>query len=117
VRRTLERMRNRRQKILADPRDFIRRQMSIPDDLDDLPEDEQMAIIEAIEEAAINFDPTALREDILQLGKLIDHACELEKREVESKLTRLKQLLTEEQVFADPTMKVLIFTEHKDTLD
>ena len=36
VRRTLERMRNRRQKILADPRDYIRRQMSIPDDLDDL---------------------------------------------------------------------------------
>ena len=117
VRRTLERMRNRRQKILADPRDFIRRQMSIPDDLDDLPEDEQMAIIEAIEEAAINFDPTALREDVLQLGKLIDQACELEKREVESKLTRLKQLLTDEQAFADPTMKVLIFTEHKDTLD
>ena len=117
VRRTLERMRKRRQNILADPRDYVRRQMSIPDDLDELPEDEMMAIIEAIEEAAINFDPTALREDVLQLGKLIDHACELEKREVESKLARLKKLLTDEQVFADPTMKVLIFTEHKDTLD
>ena len=117
VRRTLERMKARRQKILADPRDYVRRQMSIPDDLDDLPEDEMMAIIEAIEEAAINFDPTALREDVLQLGKLIDQACELEAREVESKLTRLKKLLTDEQAFADPTMKVLIFTEHKDTLD
>ena len=117
VRRTLERMRSRRQKILADPREYVRRQMSIPDDLDELPEDEQAAIIRAIEEAAINFDPTALREDVLQLGKLINRALELEKREIESKLIRLKNLLTDEQVFADPTMKVLIFSEHKDTLD
>jgi len=117
VRRTLERMRKRRQKILADPREYVRRQMDIPDDFDELPEDEQTAIIDAIEEAAINFDPTALREDVLQLGKLIDHACELEKHEIESKLTRLKKLLTDEQVFADPAMKVLIFTEHKDTLN
>ncbi|MBL7063332.1 MAG: DUF3883 domain-containing protein [Anaerolineae bacterium] len=117
VRRTLERMRKRRQKILADPRDYVRRQMSIPDDLDELPEDEMLAIIEEIEEAAINFDPTALREDVLQLGKLIDHARELEQREVESKLARLKKLLTDEQVFSNSSMKVLIFTEHKDTLD
>ena len=117
VRRTLERMRNRRKKILADPRDYIRRRMDIPEDFDELPEDEQMEIIVAIEEAAINFDPTALREDVLQLGKLIDQACELEEREVESKLVRLKKLLTDEQVFSDPTMKVLLFTEHKDTLD
>jgi superfamily II DNA or RNA helicase len=117
VRRTLERMRNRRKKILADPREYVRRQMSIPEDFDDLLEEEQMAIIDAIEEAAINFDPTILREDVLQLGKLIDQACELEQREVESKLTRLKRLLTDERVFTDPTMKVLIFTEHKDTLD
>ncbi|MFZ5916063.1 MAG: helicase-related protein [Chloroflexota bacterium] len=117
VRRTLERMRYRRKQILADPRDYLRRQMDIPEDFDELPEDEQMEIIDAIEEAAINFDPTALREDILQLGKLIDQANELEGREVESKLVRLKKLLTDEQVFSDPTMKVLIFTEHKDTLD
>ena len=117
VRRTMERMCNRREKILADPRDFVRRQMDIPDDFDELPEDEQLVIIDAIEEAAINFDPTALREDILQLGKLIEQARELEQREVESKLTRLKMLLTDEHVFADPQMKVLVFTEHKDTLD
>ncbi len=117
VRRTLERMQARRKKILADPRAQIRREMPIPDDFDDLTEEEQMAIVDAIEEAAVNFDPTTLREEILQLGKLIDQACELERREVESKLARLKQLLTDERVFADPTMKVLIFTEHKDTLD
>ncbi len=76
----------------------------------------QSRLTRAIEEAAINFDPTALREDVLQLGKLIKQARELEGREIESKLQRLKELLTDEQVLGDPTMKVLIFTEHKDTL-
>ncbi|MBU1749332.1 MAG: DUF3883 domain-containing protein, partial [Chloroflexi bacterium] len=117
ARRTLERMRDRRKKILADPREYVRRQMDIPEDFDDLSEEEQLEIIDAIEEAAISFDPTELREEVLQLGKLIDQAGELETREVESKLTRLRRLLTDEQVFADPTMKVLVFTEHKDTLD
>ena len=32
-------------------------------------------------------------------------------------MTRLKQALTERGVFTDSKMKLLIFTEHKDTLD
>ncbi len=117
ARRTLERMRERRRKVLADPRAYIRQQMDIPADLEDLPEDEQMEILEEIENAAINFDPSALKEEIAELSRLIDQACALEKREVESKLARLKKLLMDEQVLADPNLKVLIFTEHKDTLD
>ena len=42
---------------------------------------------------------------------------DLEKREVESKLVRLRELITEQGMFTDPKMKLLIFTEHKDTLD
>jgi SNF2 family DNA or RNA helicase len=41
VRRSLERMRDKRKKILDDPRDYLRKQMEIPDDLDDLPEEER----------------------------------------------------------------------------
>jgi superfamily II DNA/RNA helicase len=59
----------------------------------------------------------ALREEILQLTKLIEQARCLEQREIESKLTKLKEVLTEQKVFEDPKMKLLIFTEHKDTLD
>jgi len=48
---------------------------------------------------------------------LIDQAKTLEAREIETKLVKLKELLTEQGVFKDPKMKLLLFTEHKDTLD
>ena len=39
------------------------------------------------------------------------------KTRAESKLIKLKQSLTDQGVFNDPKMKLLLFTEHKDTLD
>jgi superfamily II DNA or RNA helicase len=117
VRRSLERMRDKRRKVLENPREFLRRQLEVPDDLDELPEDERERYLEEIENAAISFDPTTLKEEIAQFGRLIEQARILEQREIESKLVRLKNLLSEHDVFADPTMKLLVFTEHKDTLD
>ena len=117
VHRSLERMRDKRKKILEDPREYLRKQMDIPEDLDDLPEEEREEYIEEIENAAISFDPTVLKEDIQQIGRLIDQARALEQREIESKLVKLKNVLTEQQIFSNPKMKLLIFTEHKDTLD
>ena len=117
VRRSLERMRDKRKKILEDPRDYLRKQMEIPEDLDDLPEEERDEYIEEIENAAISFDPTLLKEEILQIGRLIDQARALEHREIESKLVKLKKVLAEQEIFSNPTMKLLVFTEHKDTLD
>jgi hypothetical protein len=58
-----------------------------------------------------------LKEEIFQIGKLIDQARLLEKREVESKLVKLREVLNDYGIFNDPKMKLLIFTEHKDTLD
>src|SRR5579859_3935607 len=117
VRRSLERMRDKRKKILEDPRDYLRKQMEIPEDLDDLPEEEREEYIEEIENAAISFDPTLLKEEILQIGRLIDQARALEHREIESKLVKLKKVLAEQEIFSNPNMKLLVFTEHKDTLD
>jgi SNF2 family DNA or RNA helicase len=117
VRRSLERMRDKRKKILEDPREYLGKQMEIPEDLDDLPEEERDEYIEEIENAAISFDPTLLKEEILQIGRLIDQARALEHREVESKLVKLKKVLAEQEIFSNPNMKLLIFTEHKDTLD
>ncbi len=117
VRRSLERMREKRRKVLDDPRAFALKQLDIPDDLDDLPEDEREAYLEQIENATLSVDPVVLREDIAQLGRLIEQACALEQREIESKLVRLRELLQKHEVLANPTMKLLLFTEHKDTLD
>ena len=119
VRRSLERMRDKREKIVADPGKYRQEQIEnrLPDDFDDLPEDEQMEIEAALEGVVASVDPIELREEIQRLGKLIEKARTLEGREIESKLVKLRKVLSDNRVFDDPNMKLLIFTEHKDTLD
>jgi hypothetical protein len=119
VRRTLERMKNRRAQILADPEKYRREQVErrLPDDFDELPEEEQQEIIAHLEDIVASANPADLRLEIARLSTLIDHAMALERREIESKLVRLKNILTEQGVFSNLTTKVLVFTEHKDSLD
>jgi superfamily II DNA/RNA helicase len=119
VRRSLERMRDKRQKILEDPEGYRQDQMAkrYPEDFDDLTDEEQQEIINELEDVVASIDPTALREEIAELGKLVSHAKELEKKEIETKLTALRGLLKKQGLFGDAKMKLLIFTEHKDTLD
>ena len=119
VRRTLERMKDKRERILSDPEGYRQEQISkkLPEDFEDLPEDERQDVINQLEGIVASVDPATLKDEILQLSKLIDLARNLEAREVESKLVKLKDVITEHGVFTDPKMKLLIFTEHKDTLD
>lgn len=121
ARRTLERMRDTRENILKDPEAYRQKQLNKKlekyEDFDDLPEEEQTKILEQMDEIVADVDPIALKEDIAQLNQLIEHAQILEAREIESKLTTLKEQLTSQGVFKDPNMKLLLFTEHKDTLD
>ncbi|HOD29435.1 MAG TPA: SNF2-related protein, partial [Syntrophales bacterium] len=119
VRRTLERMKEKREKILADPEGYRQEQIfkKLPEDFDDLPEEERQEIISQLEDVVASVDPAALKEEILQLGKLIIQAKHLESREIESKLVKLRDELIKQNVFDDQRMKLLIFTEHKDTLD
>jgi SNF2 family DNA or RNA helicase len=119
VRRTLERMKAKREKILEDPEAYRQEQINkkVPDDFEDLPEEMQQEILADLEDVVASIDPEALREEIIELGKLIDEAKALEAREVETKLTKLNEVITEEGIFKDQKMKLIIFTEHKDTLD
>jgi Helicase conserved C-terminal domain len=119
VRRSLERMKDKRERILEDPEKHRQEQISrrLPDDFDELPEEEQQEIIAEAEDQVVSYNPSDLREEVAELRALIRQAKILEDREEEVKVRRLKALLTERGVFADPNMKLLIFTEHKDTLD
>jgi hypothetical protein len=119
VRRTLERMRDRRQRILENPELYRREQIKahLPDDFEELTEEEQQEIIGELEDVVVSADPEQLRREITQLSKLVDQARTLEEREIESKLQKLKTVLQEQGFFSDPTKKLLIFTEHKDSLD
>jgi len=119
VRRSLERMKAKREKILEDPEAYRQEQMNkrLPDDFDDLPEEMQEEILTELEDVVASIDPEALREEIIELSKLVQHAKSLEKRAIESKLNKLREVLVEYGIFQDSKMKLLIFTEHKDTLD
>lgn len=119
ARRSLERMRNNRQKILDDPEAYREKQKlkRLPEDFEDLTDEEQQRIMEELEEVVASVDPQALKEEIIALDKLIVQAKGLEVAEVESKLNKLREVITDQGVFKDPNMKLLIFTEHKDTLD
>jgi len=119
VRKSLERMKAKREKILENPEAYRQEQLNkrLPEDFDDLTEEMQEEILAELEDVVASIDPEALREEIIELGKLADQAKVLEAREIESKLLKLKEVIIENGVFADPKMKLLIFTEHKDTLD
>jgi len=119
VRRSLERMRDRREKILADPDGYRRKLVlkGVPENFDDLPEEEQQRIIEYQEEAVASLNPADLKAEIQELARLIDQARLLEEKEIETKLAKLREVIAHEGIFSDPKMKLLIFTEHKDTLD
>ena len=71
VRRTLERMRERREKILADPEAYRKQQIEqrVPDDFDELPEEEQQEIIAGLEDVVASVDPAALRAEITSLDQ------------------------------------------------
>ncbi len=119
VRRSLERMKEKREKILENPEAYRQQQINrkLPDDFDDLTEQEQQNILNQLEDVVASVDPQDLRDEIVELSKLIRMALALEAREVESKLVKLKDLIQSEGLFNDPKMRLLIFTEHKDTLD
>ena len=119
VRRTLERMKERREKILADPEAYRRNQVDarVPDDIDEYDEEEQEKILAKIEAEVLSYDPTTLRAEVADLTKLIEQARKIEASDEQTKLTVLKAILNKQGVFADDQMKLLVFTEHKDTLD
>ncbi len=119
ARRSLERMKERRERILSDPQAYRQEQIQrkMPDDFSDLPDEEQQEVLDYLESVVASVDPVTLREEIQELSQLVDHALHLEQREIETKLRKLREVLHEQGMFDDPKMKLLIFTEHKDTLD
>lgn len=119
AKRSLERMKANREEILKDPEAYRRKRIEgkLPDNFEDLTDEEQARLIEDLEASVASIDPVELKREIDRLDILIGKANELQKKSVETKLNRLKTLLEENGVFHNVKTKVLIFTEHKDTLD
>ena len=120
VRRSLQRMKDKRELILKDPEAYRQAQITkrLPEDYEDLTDEEQQEIVADLEDLVISYDPAALRDEITRAWANSSNLARPSKsRRSRSKLVRLQELLKEHGIFKDPKMKLLIFTEHKDTLD
>jgi len=102
------------QRRVAEQATFDERRL---DDLEELTDEEVARLEEEIEEASLIADREQLERERQDLVPLIANAKELEERGVSSKLEKLRSVLADENVFGDPETKLLVFSEHKDTVD
>ncbi len=123
IRRTLERRVARLEKALEDPAEWLRKQKSfqatyIPgeDELADLAEEDLWRLEEKALEETLPETEQALRLDLEESRRLLALAEETEERSTEPKLNQLLDVVHEQGLKDDPSKKLLIFTEHKDTL-
>ncbi len=124
IRRTLERRLERIERAIEDPEAYLRArkafQASIVDEgeqLDDLEEDERWRREEQALEEWLPDTLYELEAERDALGPLLTRAQEVEAKRAERKLTELLDVVRTQGLKEDRRKQLLIFTEHKDTLD
>ena len=123
IRRTLERRVGRLELALEDPKEYLRKrsdfQASLVDDetLEDLDEETRWALEEEALDALLPETETELAAELEALGPLLTLAQEVEALRTERKLTELLEVVHSQGLKEDRRKQLLIFTEHRDTLD
>ncbi len=87
------------------------------EDIDELPDDEVALLEEGVETASLPSQQELIRREIADLRVLVQKARQLEQRGRSTKLQKLREILLDQNIFGDPRMKLIIFTEFKETLD
>jgi superfamily II DNA or RNA helicase len=117
VRKSLERRRNRLQELLKQGQIIQEVEYISEDILEDMPEIERWRREEELLEKLTSSETREeLEEEIERLNELIRLAKEVEKKEIETKLNELKNVIDAEEI-KKRKEKLLIFTESKDTLE
>lgn len=117
VRLSLERRLKRLEQTLEEAPSSVPLDISRLEEIDELPEEEVAWLEEAIERASLPTERELIRHEMDTLRALIAQVRTLEERGVSSKLSRLRELLTDQNIFGDPRTKLLVFTEFRETLD
>jgi hypothetical protein len=84
---------------------------------DEMDDAEREARLRELERATLARRKPDLEAELKEIADLIAHAQRVEDGGHEIKLSRLKAQLTEQGIFTDPGLRLLLFTEYKDTLD
>lgn len=119
VRQSLSKRGKRLTEALAKGLRVLDEECDLPDadDLEEMEEAERERWEEKLMLASLAQDASQVRAEIAELERLAAEAERIEAAGAEAKLARLRQLLRDEGFFADPSRRLLIFTEYKDTLD
>ncbi len=124
IRRTLERRLERVEQALEDPVGWLRRRkafqaalLSDGEDLDDLDEETRWKLEEQAIEEWLPETVAELRAERDALGPLLALAEQVEEAHAERKLTELLDVVHTLGLKEDRRKQLLVFTEHKDTLD
>jgi superfamily II DNA or RNA helicase len=88
-----------------------------PEELEEMEEGERQRFEEMLEAVTLADNADQVRDEIEELLGLAEQAKNVEGRNIEAKLFKLKSLLQEQGFFENPDQRLLIFTEFKDTLD
>ena len=124
IRRTLERRLERIDKALADPASYLRRRKAFqaslvedPDELEDMDEEQRWKLEEQALEEWLPETVADLEAERAALQPVLALAEEVEAKRVERKLNELLEVVYSQGLKQDRRKQLLIFTEHKDTLD
>lgn len=117
VRRSLERRLKKLEDHLRCPQPVPVVDLSRLDEMDELPEEEVAALEQEIEQASLPSERQVIQREIQELQGLVQMAQSLEERGASSKLTKLREVLSDQDVFGNRQTKLLVFTEFKETLD
>lgn len=88
-----------------------------PDELEEMEEGERERIEEIISAFTLSSNRDQVMEEVAELRELAEKAESIEARNVEAKLSRLKDLLEKQGFFSDSSKRLLIFSEFRDTLN
>lgn len=87
-----------------------------PEELEEMEESERERLEQMLEAITLAGNAEQVREEIKELRQLAEQAKTVESSDSEAKLSKLKDLLHKEGFFDQPTKRLLLFTEFKDTL-
>ncbi|MBI2857230.1 MAG: DUF3883 domain-containing protein, partial [Chloroflexi bacterium] len=120
VRRSLENRARRLEEGLKHAQEVARTappDLPDPEELEEMEEAERQRLEEMLDAVTLAGSAQQVREEIDELRRLAGQAQAFEATGAEAKLSRLRQVLTEQGFFEQPDQRLLIFTEFKDTLD
>ena len=119
MRRSLENRARRLEEGLEQAQDLAR--TAPPDldweDLEELEDTERERLEQRLEAITLANNAGEVRQEVAELRQLADRARSVEQLDLEAKLARLRELMQDQGFFDDPSRRLLIFTEFRDTLD